>query len=94
MKPKIHGRVIKQRTNKIMEISLQKKIDFHLKFKNKSLEFLSLPGNKAVSSNYIKAKLRKDNLTIPPGKLFKGKIIETEDLHAKDEVLIAFEDFI
>ncbi len=94
MEPKIDGRVIKQRTNKIMEISLQKKIDFHLKFKNKSLEFLSLPCNKAVSSNYIKAKLRQDNLTIPPGKLFKGKIIETEDLYAKDEVLIAFEDFI
>lgn len=94
MKPKIDGRIIKQRTNKIMEISLQKKIDFRLKFKNNSLEFLSLPGNKAVSSNYIKAKLSQNNLTIPPGFRFKGKIIEAEDLYAGDEALIAFEDFI
>ena len=94
MKPKINGQIIKQRTNKIMEISLQKKIDFHFKLKNMPLEFLSLPCNKAVSSNYIKAKLVQNNLIIPPGKLFKGKIIETEDLYTKDEVLITFENFI
>ena len=77
-----------------MEISLQKKINFHLKFTDIPLEFLSLPDNKAVSSNYIKAKLVQNNLIIPPGKLFKGKIIETGDLHTKGEALIAFENFI
>ncbi|MCL4542488.1 MAG: MiaB/RimO family radical SAM methylthiotransferase [Deltaproteobacteria bacterium] len=94
MKPKVDRRIIKQRTNKIMEISLQKKINFHLKFTDIPLEFLSLPDNKAVSSNYIKAKLVQNNLIIPPGKLFKGKIIETGDLHTKGEALIAFENFI
>lgn len=94
IKPKVNGQIIKQRTNEIIKISLQKKIGFHLKFKNKPLEFLSIAGGKAISSNYIKAKLIEPGLTIPKGKLFMGKIIETEDLYTKDEVLISFNGFI
>jgi len=83
MKPKVHNQIIKQRTNEIIKISLQKKIDFHLRFKNRSLEFLSLPADKAISSNYIKAKLIENNPTLPKGRLFKGNIVETDNLDTK-----------
>lgn len=94
IKPKVNGKIIKQRTNKIMEISLQKKIAYHLKFINRPLEFLSLPNNKAISSNYIRGDLNKNDSIIPAGTLFQGKITESKNLYEKDEVIIKLEHFI
>ena len=85
---------IKRRTGIIREISSQKKVEFHRIFRNKTLEFLSLTDNKAISSNYIKAKICGDS-PVPPGKLFKGNIIETPNRVAPaEEVSVAIENYI
>ncbi|MHB8231651.1 MAG: MiaB/RimO family radical SAM methylthiotransferase [bacterium] len=78
LKQKINEKQIKQRTGIIREISFQKKIEFHKRFKNRTLEFLSLPGNKAISSNYIKAKIIQTDSVVPPGRLFNGKLTGNE----------------
>ena len=85
LKPKIKESEIKRRTGIIREISLQKKIKFHDKFYDKTLEFISLTDDKAISSNYIKAKISGyPNLT--QGTEFKGKIINIGGRVRKDEV--------
>ena len=85
LKPKIKESEIKRRTGIIREISLQKKIKFHDKFHDKTLEFISLTDDKAISSNYIKAKISGyPNLT--QGTEFKGKIINIGGRVRKDEV--------
>ena len=91
---KIGETEIKRRTAIIREISSQKKIEFHRRFRNKTLEFLSLTNNKAISSNYIKAMICGDS-PIPPGKLFKGNIIETRNgVAPAEEVSVAIENYI
>ncbi len=74
-KQKIGETEIKRRTNIIRNISEQKKIEFHKKFQNKTLEFLALNDNKAISSNYIKAKIIADSI-VEAGTPFTGKIKE------------------
>jgi threonylcarbamoyladenosine tRNA methylthiotransferase MtaB len=95
MKPKTDEKEIKRRTAAILEISSRKKAEFHKKFKNKVLEFLSLPSNKAISSNYIKVKLQSPE-TVPAGKLLKGRITEIIDESASDGggVSAAIESYI
>ncbi len=96
LKPKIKESEIKRRTGIIREISLQKKLKFHNKFHNKTLEFLSLTDNKALSSNYIKAKI-SGNPNLAQGTEFKGKIINTGGRLRKDEVsevLVEIQTFI
>jgi threonylcarbamoyladenosine tRNA methylthiotransferase MtaB len=114
LNPKVPPQVIKKRTEIIRNISLQKKINYHLKFKNKVLDFLSLPDNKAISGNYIKGSIYQGSIyqnpinqgfnqtsiyqdpahqdfnqaSISPNTLFKGMILDTPQLHSKDEVLI------
>ena len=91
---KIGETEIKRRTGLIREISSQKKMEFHQRFRNKTLEFLSLTDNKAISSNYIKAMICGDS-PIPPGKLFKGNIIETRNgVAPAEEVSVAIENYI
>ena len=85
LKPKINELEIKKRTGIIREISLQKKLKFHNKFLGKTLEFLSLTDNKAISSNYIKAKI-SGNPNLPQGTEFRGKIIDIGRRVRKDEV--------
>ncbi len=93
---------IKRRTGIIREISSQKKTEFHRKFLNKPLEFISLNNNKAISSNYIKARISFDgskndigNMTLPQGKMFKGIIIEPENgFNQGEEVTVAIESYI
>ena len=85
LKPKIKESEIKRRTGIIREISLQKKIKFHNKFCGKTLEFLSLTNDKAISSNYIKAKI-SGNPNLAQGTEFKGKIIDIGRRVRKDEV--------
>lgn len=94
LKQKVNQKLIKQRTSIIREISSQKKNEFHEKFKDKTLEFLSLPGNKAISSNYIKAKIIQTNLTVAPGILFNGKLTESENTHSKNELSVIIENYI
>jgi len=94
LKQKINEKQIKQRTCIIREISLQKKIEFHKRFKNRTLEFLSLPGNKAISSNYIKARIIQTDLTVPPGRLFNGKLTESESIHSENELSVIIENYI
>ena len=85
LKPKIKETEIKRRTGIIREISLKKKIKFHNKFRGKTLEFLSLTDDKAISSNYIKAKI-SGNPKLTQGTEFKGKIINIGGRVRKDEV--------
>jgi len=85
---KIGETEIKRRTGIIREISLQKKIEFHRRFLNKTLEFLSLTDNKAISSNYIKAKICGDK-PVPSGKLFKGNITGTPNVTADNDAAAA-----
>lgn len=103
LNPKVPTQIIKKRTEIIRNISLQKKINYHLKFKNKVLDFLSLPDNKAISGNYIKGSIYQNPMnqgsihqgsnqgsisSISPNTLFKGMVLDTTQLHSKDEVLI------
>ncbi len=85
LKPKIKESEIKRRTSVIREISFQKKIKFHNKFLGKTLEFISLTNDKAISSNYIKAKI-SGNPKLAQGTEFKGKIINIGGRVRKDEV--------
>ncbi len=89
LKPKIRPETIKKRTGIIRNISFQKKIDFHLRFKNRVLEFLSLTGNKALSSNYIRADvdIKTPPYYLEPNILFKGLILDTPELTKKDSVI-------
>ncbi len=74
LRQKVSEKLIKQRTGKIREISFRKKVEFHKRFINRTLEFISLPGNKALSSNYIKAEIAGTAPAVPPGKFFSGKL--------------------
>lgn len=94
LKQKIDENEINRRTGIIRDISSQKKIEFHQRFQNKTLKFLSLSNNKAISSNYIKAKL-SGNSPIPSGKLFRGSIIETANgITPADEVSVVIKNYI
>ncbi|MHB1660607.1 MAG: MiaB/RimO family radical SAM methylthiotransferase [bacterium] len=94
LKQKINEKQIKQRTCIIREISLQKKVEFHKRFENRTLEFLSLPGNKAISSNYIKAKIIQTDLTVAPGRLFNGKLTESKSIHSENGLSVIIENYI
>jgi threonylcarbamoyladenosine tRNA methylthiotransferase MtaB len=103
LKPKIEETEIKRRTGIIRKISSQKKIEFHLRFRNKTLEFLSLNNNKAISSNYIKAKITgsrngndgNGNAPVASGKMFKGTIIAPENgVGPTEEVTVIIESYI
>ncbi len=97
LKQKINETEIKRRTGIIRKISSQKKIEFHKKFQNKTLEFLSLNDNKAISSNYIKAKIT-GNAPVAPGKAFKGMIIIEDGAggvsQSAGEVSVIIKDYI
>jgi threonylcarbamoyladenosine tRNA methylthiotransferase MtaB len=94
LKQKIDETEIKQRTGIIREISSQKKIEFHLKCQNKTLEFISLSNNQAISSNYIKAKI-SGNFPVPPGRLFRGRITGTiSGINSAGEISVIIENYI
>ena len=78
LKQKTDEKEIKKRTGIVREISEGKRAEFHKNFDNKMLEFLSMPGNKALSSNYIKASIKTGGGSgsgqTAPGKLFLGRL--------------------
>lgn len=80
---KVAEKEIKRRTSIIRRISDVKRMEFYRKFDGRFLEFITLPGSMALSSNYIKAEITAMGgggfHNIPPGTIFSGRLgLDTE----------------
>jgi threonylcarbamoyladenosine tRNA methylthiotransferase MtaB len=82
MDNQIDPAVIKQRSKRIRDLGMKKKIEFNKKFVGKELEVLVENNSKGTSRNYISVKLHKDDYS-------KGELIDVVISDLEDDMVIA-----